>query len=321
MRSRSLRNTLRVAVAGFCLAVLHPPSRGVSDFTYYVDIASSATSTCVPQSTGVCSGDCATPGCGSQATPCRRIQDAINIANCTIGSNNALEADILVAAGTYPERLFVYPNIHLIGAGRDITTIDSAGCPGPGSTTRCSVAVFATSGNFGFNRPGLKFSISDFRLIHGQGTHIDVGATSHRAGGGILLFGDGLTGGWPRITDCRIEDNALANFGIEDEHWNGAGIYIAAGSPVISGNIIQRNITTPPDLTGQGIAQGEGAGIYSLNFDCRPVITRNIIRNNVSFAQLGVGGGMNVVADAGAVISNNQVVANSANQGGGGRSL
>src|SRR6185436_6623950 len=75
-----------------------PPPVAVSNFTYYVDAASAATTDCATTPTG-CTGSCAVPACGSQGTPCHTIQGAINIANCNIGSNGALEADVLVAAG------------------------------------------------------------------------------------------------------------------------------------------------------------------------------------------------------------------------------
>jgi hypothetical protein len=289
---------------------LVPPPAAVSDFTYYVNINSSATSDCTPASSGSCTGQCSVPTCGTQATPCHTIQQAINIANCTIGSNATLEADILVAAGTYPQRVSLYPNIHLIGAGRDVTTIDAKGL-------NRSAVIMANFGNYGFNRYEDKFSISGFRIIHGSGDKITLiepggGTYYHLGGGGILIFGQVL--GWPRVTDCRIEDNTLG-FAVPDPtapNWNGAGIYIARGSPVISGNIIQRNTTSPPDTSGSNpVAQGWGGGIYSLGFDCVPLITHNTIRNNFTVAQAGKGGGMCIFAGQGAVLSNNLVVANS----------
>ena len=308
---------LGFAFLAVCVAGLQPPAAALSDFTFYADINSSATTNCTPTSTG-CTGLCITPTCGTVSTPCHTIQQAINIANCNIGSNTALEADVLVAAGKYPERIFIYPSLHLFGAGRDVTTIDAKGL-------NRSAVIMAGGGGYGFNRPRVDFSISGFRIIHGSGDRIaltDGGGNTiyNMAGGGMLLYGDGT--GWPLVTDCRIEDNTLGNFtGLEAPDWMGAGIYIALGAPVISGNIIQRNTTTPPDLGGQDTALGWGAGIYSLNFDCRPLITHNIIRNNVTVAQEGDGGGMYVNGSAGTVLSNNLVVANSASVQGGGIQL
>jgi len=306
---------LGVAFLAASMSGLQPPPAALSDFTYYADINSSATTNCTPTSTG-CTGVCTTPTCGTQVTPCHTIQQAINIANCNIGSNTALEADVLVAAGKYPERIFIYPNIHLIGAGRDVTTIDAKGL-------NRSAVIMASGAGFGFNRPKVDFSISGFRIIHGSGDRItltDGGGNSiyNMAGGGMLLYGDGT--GWPLVTDCRIEDNTLGNFtGLAAPDWMGAGIYIALGAPVISGNIIQRNTTTPPSIPSTDVtALGWGAGIYSLNFDCRPLITHNIIRNNVTVAEAGDGGGMYVNGSNGTVVSNNLVVANSASDGGGG---
>jgi hypothetical protein len=315
-RGRRLLSLLILAAALGCLL---PPPSALSDFTFYADIVSSATTDCVPTSSG-CTGSCAAPTCGSQAQPCHKIQDAINIANCTIGSNNALQADVLVAAGTYPERLYVYPNINLIGAGRDVTTVDAKGL-------NRSAVILAGGGAVGFNRPRLNFSISGLRIIHGSGDRLtltdSVGNQYFNiGGGGVILFGEINLPGWPRVTNCRIEDNTLANnTGLPAPDWNGAGIYIAQGQPVISGNIVQRNTTTPPDQSGQVSALGWGAGIFSLNFDCRPVITHNIIRNNVTVAQQGSGAGMFIAAGNGTVLSNNLIVANSANIQGGGMYL
>ena len=314
MGRRKVRRLLGFAFLAACMAGLQPPPTAVSDFTYYADINSSATTDCTPTSTG-CTGQCAIPTCGTQGTPCHTIQQAINIANCNIGSNTALEADVLVAAGTYPERIFVYPNTHLLGAGRDVTTIDAKGL-------NRSAVIMAGGAGFGFNRARVKFSVSEFRIIHGSGDRITLtvpggGTIYNIGGGGMLLYGEST--GWPRVTDCRIEDNTLGNFtGNPAPDWNGAGIYIAQGAPLISGNIIQRNTTTPPDLGGQDTALGWGAGIYSLNLECYPLITHNVVRNNVTVAQAGNGAGMYITGGLGTVLSNNLVVANSASVEGGG---
>jgi len=98
MRKLRVPRLLGFAFLLACMAGLQPPPAAVSDFTFYVDINSSATSDCQPQSTGICAGQCAIPTCGTQGAPCHTIQHAINIADCTIGSNTALEADVLVAA-------------------------------------------------------------------------------------------------------------------------------------------------------------------------------------------------------------------------------
>ncbi len=303
---------LAAAAAG-----LQPPPAAVSNFTFYVDANSTATTDCTPTASG-CTGQCAVPACGTQALPCHTIQNALNIANCTIGTNTALEADVLVAAGTYPERIFIYPNTHLIGAGRDVTTIDAKGL-------NRSAVIMANAGGYGFNRPEVLFSISGFRVIHGSGDRITLSDSAGNlyyniGGGGMLLYGAaGNALGWPQVTNCRIEDNTLGNFtGQVAPDWHGAGIYVARGSPLISGNIIQRNTTTPPDQSGQVSALGWGAGIFSLNFDCQPFITLNNVRNNVTVAQVGDGGGMYIAGNLGTVLSGNLVVGNSANVEGGG---
>ncbi len=312
---KKARTLLGLGAAFACLTLLTPPPAATSNFTFYVDINSPATSDCTPQSNATCTGSCAVPACGTQATPCHTIQQAINIANCTIGTNGALEADIVVAAGTYPQRASIFPNIHVIGAGRDVTTIDARGF-------NRSAVILAQFTGYGFNRQEIKHSITGFRIIHGSGDLItlsDSGGNLYYeiGGGGVLAYGDG-TPGWPSVTNCRIEDNTLANLAGTAPDWMGAGIYIARGAPMISGNIIQRNTTTPPDQSGQVTANGWGGGIFSLNFDCSPVITHNTIRNNVTVAQAGNGAGMYIDGSPGTVLSNNLVVANSASIEGGG---
>src|SRR5262249_54422812 len=167
-----------------------PPAGLTPIFAFSADIASTATSDCVPTDTvgGLCTGQCAIPTCGTQAVPCQKIQDAVNIANCTIGSNAALEADVLVAAGTYPQHVAIYPNVHVIGAGRDVTTIDAKGL-------NRSAVIMSRFDHRGFDRPEEKHSISGFRIIHGSGDLIDLVDTSGThffeiGGGGLLLYGD-----------------------------------------------------------------------------------------------------------------------------------
>ena len=116
MRALSLRRLFKLTVPFLCLAALRPGSWAVSNFTFYADVASSATTNCTPTSSG-CTGSCVTPTCGTQSIPCHKIQEAINVANCIIGTNTTLEADVIVAGGTVPapkaynEKIFVYPNI------------------------------------------------------------------------------------------------------------------------------------------------------------------------------------------------------------------
>src|SRR5262245_31908463 len=78
--------------------------------TLYVD----ASSTC-------------TTGCGSQAAPYKTIQAAIDDADTQLIAGAISEATVRVAAGTYPERLYIVPNVHVIGAGSASTVIDATG--------------------------------------------------------------------------------------------------------------------------------------------------------------------------------------------------
>src|SRR5262245_1294318 len=149
----SMRKLLGAVALSASLLALQPQSPAVSDFTFYVDINSVATSDCRATGAGVCSGNCVSPTCGTLGIPCKNIQTAIDIANCTIGFSTTLQADVMVAPGTYAERLFIFPSIHVIGLNRDTTTIDSQGVACGSGGNRCSVAFFSEGAGFGFSRP------------------------------------------------------------------------------------------------------------------------------------------------------------------------
>ena len=55
-----------------------------------------------------------TTGCGSQAAPYRTIQAAIDDADNQLIAGTISEATIRVAAGNYPERIYIVPNVHVI---------------------------------------------------------------------------------------------------------------------------------------------------------------------------------------------------------------
>src|SRR6266699_1132420 len=57
-----------------------------------------------------------TAGCGSQTSPFSTIQAAIDQANGDIVAGTATSSKIYVAAGLYLERIFIYPDVNLIGA-------------------------------------------------------------------------------------------------------------------------------------------------------------------------------------------------------------
>ncbi|HYS78297.1 MAG TPA: hypothetical protein VEO94_05625, partial [Candidatus Dormibacteraeota bacterium] len=68
-----------------------------------------------------------TTGCGTQAAPYPAIQAAIDAADNLIAAGSISGATVQVAAGRYPERLYIVPNVHVICAGPAVTTIDATG--------------------------------------------------------------------------------------------------------------------------------------------------------------------------------------------------
>src|SRR5439155_11229711 len=68
-----------------------------------------------------------TSGCGSQAAPYRTIQAAIDDADNQIIAGTISGASVRVAAGNYPERLYIVPNVHVLCDAPSTTTIDATG--------------------------------------------------------------------------------------------------------------------------------------------------------------------------------------------------
>src|SRR6058998_335298 len=68
-----------------------------------------------------------TSGCGSQASPYRTIQAAIDDADNQLIAGIISGASVRVAAGNYPERIYIVPNVHVLCDGPATTTIDATG--------------------------------------------------------------------------------------------------------------------------------------------------------------------------------------------------
>jgi hypothetical protein len=100
----------------------------------------------------------------------------------------------------------------------------------------------------------------------------------------------------------------------------GGGIYVTDGAlATIEGNIIEDN-----RAEWNGSLPGFGGGI-GVDLAANPVITRNVIRNNVSVGDAsgayGYGGGVDIGDYASATITNNVVANNEATDSGGGLSI
>jgi len=221
---------------------------------------------------------CPLPGSGTQNSPYCRIQDAI----CAAVSGDTVS----VAPGTYPESLRMKPGVSLISqGGAAVTTINAAGqpCTDLNFCTKltgggCSVVLFG-SGHTTATR------LDGFTITGGTGR---VQPTlSQVAGGGIFVF-----------SSATIVNNVITNNVISgpERQFNGGGVYVALGAPVISNNTISGNRAVPPAGTSGSVTYGYGGGIW-VGFSSDPIITNNVISGNRAgdpntVYSLGAGGGV-----------------------------
>ena len=241
-----------------------------------------------------------TSGCGSQSAPFRTIQAAINEANTLIEGGMATSGVIQVAAGTYRERIYIFPDIHVKGAGLSSTVIDATGFG--------RSAVILAAGLTG--RPRRNFSIDGFTITGGSG---EVGAVLDSvAGGGMFIFGDAV------VTNNAIVGNILSG---DPRDWLGGGIFVAYGHPVVANNEIARNVSRPPKTGGAGATHGAGGGVFSIDSGAFPEIVGNRIHDNLAQAESGRGGGLWLRGGPGTVVSRNVIYGNRASTSGGGIEL
>ncbi len=207
---------------------------------------------------------------------------------------------VMVAAGTYRERIFIFPDIHVKGSGLSSTIIDAAGFG--------RSAVILASGGTG--RPRQNFSIEGFTITGGSG---EVGTVIDSvAGGGVFIYGDAV------VINNAIVGNVLSG---NMTDWLGGGIFVAYGHPIIAGNEIAWNLSTPPRVGGQGFTHGAGGGIFSIDSGAFPEIIDNRIHDNLAQAEVGRGGGLWLRGGPGAVVSRNVIYGNRASASGGGIEL
>src|SRR5438445_2908322 len=239
------------------------------------------------------------------------IREAINDANCQIEAGAATGATIQVAAGTYPERIFIWPNVHVQCASPSTTTIDATG--------KGRAAVVFSSGSPVCGpppapypcRPRTDFMIDGCKITGGSGEVRPVELTV--AGGGVFVFGDAV------VSNNLITGNVLSG---AQPDWLGAGVYVAYGNPTISGNTITKNVSTPPPVGGQGTAHAIGGGIFVLgslsSVPTQVRIEANSIIDNFVDGEVGSGGGMRVDGNPGTIVTRNTIIGNRSTTLGGG---
>src|SRR5262245_45216219 len=285
LAGRRWRSFLACAAAVCALGVVVRLAVAAGTITLYVDDSSTCTT-----------------GCGSQASPYRTIQAAIDDADNQLIAGAISGATVRVAAGGYPERLYIVPNVHVICESPASVTIDATG------KGRSAVILAArTSG-----RPRLDFSIEGCRITGGVG---EVRTADQRvSGGGVYILGDAV------VSNNIITGNVMAG---SEVNWIGGGVYVGYGDPVIVGNTITRNTVNPPPAGGSTDSLGVGGGIYVEGNGAGVVPTHsriegNLIAENVAQGEVGSGGGIRVDGAPGTRVARNIIQNNRSNFAGGG---
>jgi putative metal-binding protein/thrombospondin type 3 repeat protein len=240
-----------------------------------------------------------TSGCGTQAAPYPTIQAAIDDADSRIAAGSVSGATIRVAAGNYPESIYIVPDVHVICAGPSVTTIDATG------TGHSAVRMGGrTSG-----RVRTDFSIEGCTITGGSGENVP----GRIAGGGVRVIGDAV------VSNNVIIGNVMAG---SQPNWFGGGVYVGYGDPVIIGNTVTRNVVDPPPIGGSTDSFAIGGGIHVEGNGVGVVVTHarieaNTVTENAVKGEIGKGGGIRVDGD-GAVVTRNIVIGNRSSFGGGG---
>ncbi|PYS93346.1 MAG: hypothetical protein DMF50_13630 [Acidobacteria bacterium] len=284
-----------MACLGACL-LFEGPAAQPTEATLYVDAASPCASVCTLTGS-VCDPGCAA-GCGTAGAPYRSIQSAVNDANCRVVTGGAATVTVRVAAGLYRERIFVFPNTHVLGAGAGASVIDATG-------QGRSAVIFSPGG---MGRPGVDFMIDGFTITGGSGL-VTSSTQDTVSGGGVYIFGDAV------VSNNMIVGNVLSG---RNKDYFGGGVYVATGAPIITGNTIAGNLAIAPRAGGSTPAFGAGGGIFSLNTDSSPQIIGNVIRDNTASSEEGRGGAIRVRGGPGTVISRNVLYGNRSSDTGGG---
>ena len=243
-----------------------------------------------------------TTGCGSQASPYKTIQAAINDGNAQIGAALASGAIIQVAAGNYPERIFIYPGVHVTCEG-PLPTATTINATGLGR----SAVIFGSGGT---GRSDTDFSIDGCKITGGSG---ELRNALSYSGGGIFVFGDAVVSN--NAITGNVVNGSLSEF-------FGGGVYVATGNAMLTGNSITKNVVNPAPVNGPTNSFGYGGGIYILGprsgVTSPVVVEGNLISENLAQGEVGQGGGIYVDGAPGTVIRRNLFIGNRALYSGGG---
>ncbi len=258
--------TLLVASSLLVLAVVIRLALAAGTVTLYVD----DNSTC-------------TTGCGTQAAPYPTIQAAINDADSQTTAGTISGATIQVAAGNYPERIYIFPHIHVVCAGPSVTTINATGKGRSAVILAGGLVPPAT-------RPRVDFSIEGCTITGGVGENRTL--ELRISGGGVYILGDAV------VSNNVITGNVMSG---PQTDFVGAGVYVGYGNPIIIGNTITRNVADPPPASGNNDSRAYGAGVFIEGHGVGVVFTHvrvegNTISENGALGEVGRGGGLRVDA-------------------------
>ncbi|MEK7283678.1 MAG: MopE-related protein, partial [Acidobacteriota bacterium] len=201
------------------------------------------------------------------------------------------------------ERIYIFPNIHVLCDSPATTTIDATG----GGRS----AVILAAGLTG--RVRTDFSIASCRITGGVGEART--AIARVSGGGVFVLGDAV------VSNNVITGNVMSG---SEPNWVGAGVYVGYGDPIIVGNVITQNVADPPPLGGDsndslavggGIhVEGNGAGLVVTHAR----IEGNTVADNVVGGEVGKGAGIRVDGAPGTLVTRNLIFGNRSSFGGGG---
>jgi hypothetical protein len=178
------------------------------------------------------------PGTGARRNPYHTIQMGIDA--------SAVGDTIMVARGTYHERITLKSEVALKGAGADVTTIDGDA----GGSVVTAIDVDANT------------SITGFTITNGTGTWDEY--EEWVDGGGMYCKNSELT-----VSKCVLYKN-IAYTDPDYDQGQGGGIFCADSSLTITDN----------RASGEENMESTGGGIMSFSTDVAPRITNCIIWRN-----------------------------------------
>ena len=179
------------------------------------------------------------PGSGARRDPYHTIQMGIDA--------SAVGDTIMVARGTYHERITLKSGVALKGAGADVTTID-------GDASGSVVTAIDVDANT---------SITGFTITNGTGTY-EYEYDEYPDGGGMYCRNAQLT-----VSGCVFYKN-IAYTDPDYDEGRGGGIFCADSSLTITDNC----------ASGVEYMESTGGGIWSYSADVAPTISNCIIWRN-----------------------------------------